>query len=81
MTKLFKIETRKRVTVLTDPQRRVYNGCMAKSEQQWTEWDWLETELPEERVEKRLAFWRDLSEYSVSVGGSGSQYRAVEMAA
>jgi hypothetical protein len=74
------IEHRKRILVNTDPQRRCYNGCHFSSELQWTAWDWLELEVPEDKVERRLTFWRELSEYAVSQRGeeARSEFRAVE---
>ena len=78
-SKTFKIETRRQRLVNTDPQRRCYNGCHARSELQWDAWDWLALDIPEDKVEHELTFWRELNDYSVSVGGSRSEYRAVEM--
>jgi hypothetical protein len=74
------IEKRNRVLVNTDPQRRCYNGCHFSSELQWSRWDWLELEVPTDKVEERLKFWRELSDYAVSQRGEGarSEYRAVE---
>lgn len=71
------LETRKLLTVNTDPQRRFYNGCYAKSERQWSAWDWLEWDVDPDKVEERLKWWRDLNTYSVSVGGTTSEYRVV----
>lgn len=73
------LETRKKIEVNTDFQRRCYNGCHANSELQWTAWEWLEWDVKPESVEDRLKFWRELNEYSVSVGGKPSQYRIVEI--
>lgn len=67
------IETRTRIEVNTDPQRRCYNGVHARSELQWTAWDELEVGVPAERVEKRLAFWRELNAYAVSQRGPGAK--------
>lgn len=73
------IETRKQVLVNTDPQRRCYNGCNFSEELQWTSWDVLEFNIPEERVEARLKFWRELNDYAVSQRGEGarSEFRSV----
>lgn len=75
----YTIESRRQVLVNTDPQRRCYNGCHASSELQWESWDWLELELPAERVESRLAFWRELNDYAISQRGESArhEYRAV----
>lgn len=72
------IRFRQKVTVNTDPQRRCYNGAHFSSEVRWSAWATLETNLPDDRVEGRLAFWRELNEYAVSQRGSGSliQYAA-----
>ena len=46
MTNTFTIERRRSIEVNTDPQRRCYNGCHASSEIRWTEWDWIDLEVP-----------------------------------
>lgn len=71
------IEQRELRRVCTDPQRRCYNGAFAKSELQWTPWDWVEWNVKPERVEERLKFWRELGAYSVTVGGTPTEYRAI----
>ena len=73
------LETRKKKLINTDPQRRCYNGCHFSSEVVWGPWEWLEYDVPQDRVEARLKFWRELNEYSVSVGGTHSEYRIVEI--
>ena len=79
LTPLFTIEQRKRQVVNTDPQRRCYNGCHFSSEVVWTEWDWFEFDIPEDRIEERLTFWRELNDYAVSERGESakSEFRAV----
>lgn len=74
------IEKRSKFLVNTDPQRRCYNGCHAKSELWWGEWDWLELNVPEEEVERKLASWRELNDYAVSQRGESAraEFRAVE---
>lgn len=64
--------SRKRI-INTDPQRRVYNGCMYSSEVVYTEFEILESGLSEDEVEERLAFWVDLNNYAVSQRGEGSR--------
>jgi hypothetical protein len=59
--------------VNTDPQRRCYNGCHAKSELRWTEWVVLEYELPEDKVGRRLEFWRELNDYAISLRGESAR--------
>lgn len=70
---------RTRVEVNTDPQRRCYWGVHARSEKQWTAWAPLEHSkyllTPGADSEARLKFWRELNDYSVSVGGSRSEYK------
>lgn len=38
MRKQVTLWVRKQVEVNTDPQRRCYNGCHARSEMVWTDW-------------------------------------------
>ena len=73
------IEMRKQMVVNTDPQRRCYNGCNFSEELQWSEWGVVDFDIPEEKVEERLKFWRDLNDYAVSQRGDRdkSEYRAV----
>lgn len=35
----FIVQLRKRIVVLTDPQRRVYDGVPFSSEESWTPWE------------------------------------------
>lgn len=73
------IESRKQVLVNTDPQRRCYNGCHARSELQWTAWEIVEFQIPVGRADDRLRFWKELNDYAVSQRGEGArcEYRAV----
>lgn len=73
------IERRSRIEVNTDPQRRCYNGCHAKSELRWTDWAIVDWDIAQERIEKRLTFWRELNDYCVSQRGDNgrSEYRAI----
>jgi len=73
------LESRKKIEINTDPQRRCYWGVHAKSKLIWTSWEWLEWNVELDKVEERLKFWRDLNNYSVSVGGSPSEYRISEI--
>jgi hypothetical protein len=52
---------RKRVTVLTDPQRRVYHGVPFSSEQVWTEWAPLYGMPNKAAAESSAAGWRALN--------------------
>ena len=74
------IEISKQITINTDPQRRVYNGTMYSSEQIFTPFEVLESEIPEDIAEERLAFWVDLNNYAVSQRGENSKnkYRLVK---
>lgn len=76
----FQIERRSQVLVNTDSQRRCYNGCHFSSELRWTNWEVLEAEIPEDRIEKRLEFWKSLNDYAVSQRGKGArkEYRAIK---
>jgi hypothetical protein len=62
------IQCRTMIEVNTDPQRRCYNGCHAKTEIRWSSWVDLNT-TPNDRIEHRLKFWKDLNEYAVSQRG------------
>ena len=62
------IQARSMIEVNTDPERRCYNGCHAKSEIRWSSWIDIDT-TPNARVEERLKFWEELNEYAVSQRG------------
>lgn len=67
------IEISRQQTVIIDPQRRVYNGCIHSSKQVFTEFEILESNIDENKVEERLAFWIDLNDYAVSQRGKSSR--------
>lgn len=69
---LFAIRMRQRILVNTDPQGRCYNNCHYSSEHQWTAWTALGINLPADKAERRLAYWRDLNAYAVSQRGEGA---------
>jgi len=73
MTQLFVIESRRRMLINTDPQRRCYNGCHFSSELVWTEWEVLNCNVTPETVEDKLKFWRELNDYAVSQRGEGAK--------
>ena len=79
MTNLVNIEFRRLYEENTDPQRRCYNGCHAKSEWRWTEWEVLELGWSPEKAESRLNFWRELTAEAVKARGQSgqSEYRIV----
>lgn len=65
----YAIRRRRLIEVNTDPQRRCYYGCHAKSELQWTAWEQIDSGLTAEKAEDRLKFWRELNDYAVSQRG------------
>ena len=71
------LETRKKIEVNTDPQRRCYHGVHFSSEWIWTEWSVLEYDVPPDKVESRLEFWRDLNQIAIDGRGESarSEYR------
>lgn len=71
------LRTRRLIEVNTDPQRRCYNGAHFSSALRWSEWEVLDSFIKPEKVESTLAFWRELNDYSVSVGGTKSEYEVV----
>ena len=73
------IECNFRVEVNTDPKRRCYNGCHAKSEIVTTPWELLVPNVSDEQIEKKLLFWRWLNAYAVSQRGESAtkEFRAV----
>jgi len=75
------IEERNRIEVNTDPQRRCYNGCHFSSEVVWTSWDWIEWDVPADKIQERLTFWRELNDYAISQRGESAraEYRVVEV--
>lgn len=64
---------RRRRLINTDPQRRCYNGCHFSSELVWTAWEVLEYDIAEDKVERRLQFWRELNDYAISQRGEGAR--------
>lgn len=69
----FKVITRRRIEVNTDPQRRCYNGCHFSSEFRWTEWETLDSGLTEEKARDKLTFWRELNDYAIKARGEGAR--------
>jgi hypothetical protein len=80
--KTFSIEMSKTSVINTDPQRRCYNGCHAKSEMVSLPWEVLQSGVKVDKVEDKLKFWRELNDYAVSQRGSSAkaEFRAVEEA-
>lgn len=73
MPTTYRILMRNRRLVNTDPQRRCYDGCHFSSELVWMPWEILESEVPEEKIEGKLKFWRDLNEYAVQARGDSAK--------
>jgi hypothetical protein len=73
------IEHRSLIEVNTDPQRRCYNGCHAKSELIWSNWLPLQPTTSID-ADLRLFFWRDLNDYAISQRGESArkEFRKVE---
>lgn len=65
----FVVMSRSRKLINTDPQRRCYNGCHAKSELVWTEWEALEYCPTVEKAEERIKFWESINEIAVEARG------------
>lgn len=62
------IDRRESFIVNTDPQRRVYNGCMFSSE--IVKGGWKEFhETTEEKAESQLKFWQELNQIAVDARG------------
>lgn len=76
----FVILKREQREVNTDPQRRCYNGCHAKSELIWGSWEEFDYPPTKERAEFRLKFWRELNDEAISGRGEGArnEYKIVE---
>ena len=62
-----------KIEINTDPQRRCYNGCHAKSEwvlQPWEVFDYAEDDAAAER---KVKFWRELNDYAISQRGESAR--------
>lgn len=67
------ILTRHQELINTDPQRRCYNGCHAKSELIWTDWEVLESFISDSKIEAKLKFQKELNDYAVSQRGESAR--------
>lgn len=67
------IQSREQFEVNTDPQRRCYDGCHARSEWRWSEWRDLYTVKTQEEAEESLKSWR-----SIPMGARRVEFRCVE---
>ena len=70
---MFKILMRKKEVVITDPQRRCYNGCLFSSVLQWTDWEVLDSTPDAASADRRLTFWKELNDYAVSQRGESAR--------
>lgn len=66
------LRMRRLIEVNTDPQRRCYNGCHAKSELQWQPWETMRSNIPEDKCQDILKFWRELNDYAISQRGESA---------
>lgn len=75
------LEVRGKTLVNVDGLRRCYNGCFEGWEYQETEWKVMEYDVPTDKTESRLEFWRDLNDYAVSQRGDSAkkEFRIVEV--
>jgi hypothetical protein len=69
----YNIYVSKLIFVNTDPQRRCYNGCHFSGEYQRTDWELLESRIPEDEINQRLQFWTELNDYAVSQRGKSAK--------
>ena len=69
----YSIETRHRIEINTDPQRRCYNGVHARSEIVWTQWETIDFFIKSDRIEERLEFWRSLNDYAIKERGESAR--------
>lgn len=57
----YTLAVRKQVEVNTDPQRRCYNGCHARSELVWTDWMDLGYAATKEDGEQSIALYKSIN--------------------
>lgn len=69
----FEIHRRDQRLINTDPQRRCYNGCHAKSELVWTGWEVLDYAKDDAAAERKVKFWRELNDYAISQRGESAR--------
>lgn len=73
MAHKYEIHRRDRMEINTDPQRRCYNGCHAKSELVWKTWEVLDYAKDDEQAERKMKFWRELNDYAISQRGESAR--------
>lgn len=78
--KTFNIERSQSILINTDPQRRCYNGCHARTELHSKPWETFESGIPEDKIESRLVFWTELNNDAVLHRGGSARvnYRIVQ---
>ena len=67
------LRCRRKVLVNTDPLKRCYNGCYFSVEYQWSAWEVFDSQVPVEKAESTLKFWRELNDYAVLSRGEGAR--------
>lgn len=78
----YNLMERKLIEINTDPQRRCYHGCHAKSEVVWTGWELLDICDTPEKANSRKDFWQGLNDYAVSQRGkvgTKKEFKIVEV--
>ena len=75
---LYNIYIRRIHEVNTDPMKRCYDGHHFKSELRWSNWELLNYDVPADKIDSKLKFWRELNEYAVSQRGDSAkcEYKA-----
>lgn len=75
----FQLECREKKIINTDTQRRCYYGVNFNGIEVWGNWYKLISNVPKDKIETTLKWWRDLNDYCVSIGGKASEFRIVEI--
>lgn len=65
----YAIQYRQPTLVITDPQRRVYNGVPFSSEVAWGAWSTLEEFPTTDKALNRVEFWVSLNDHAVRERG------------
>lgn len=73
LSKKYNLYLRQQFFVNTDPQRRCYNGCHFSGEYQWSDWELLEHNVPENAIDQRVQFWTELNDYAISQRGKSAK--------
>jgi hypothetical protein len=70
----FALQSREQREYNTDPQRRCYNGCHARSEWVWSDWSTLYSLKTEQEAQESVASWTALNKNC----GRRLEYRFIE---